>query len=84
MQRSMDELLASNLPMRVRSNHALEHATLHVLQQKGVKTRLGGISDAGGFWIYGEVDTAELLEAAKEGLKRLASTISSVDSLLIL
>jgi len=67
----MDELLASNRPMRVRSNHALEHATLHVLQLNGVKTRLGGISDMGGFWIYGDVETGVLLEAAREGLKRL-------------
>jgi len=71
MQKTMDEILASNLPVRVRSNHALEHATLHVLQQKGLKTQLGGISDIGGFWIYGEVESDILLEAAKEGLKRL-------------
>jgi hypothetical protein len=73
MQRTFDDLLATNLPMQVRSNHALEHATLHVLQQKGIKTRLGGISDLGGFWIYGEVETTVLMEAAREALKRLAA-----------
>ncbi len=39
--------------MHVRSNHALEHATLHVLQEHGVNVPMGGVSDVGGFWIYG-------------------------------
>ena len=67
----MDDVLNQNLPMRVRSNHALEHATLHVLQEKGNHANLGGISDAGGFWIYGAVATDELLEAAREAQARL-------------
>ena len=66
---TVDELLKQDLPNRVRCNHALEHATLHVLQEKGITTRLGGISDAGGFWIYGDVDTEELLLAAREGAR---------------
>ena len=49
---NIDNILNQDLPMRVRSNHALEHATLHVLQEKGIKTQLGGISDVGGFWIF--------------------------------
>jgi len=73
MEKTFDDLLGQNLPMQVRSNHALEHATLHVLQQKGNKTRLGGISDMGGFWIYGDVETGELMEAASEALERLAN-----------
>lgn len=67
----LDELLNQEVPARVRSNHALEHATLHVLQERGVTGRLGGISDAGGFWIYGDVPTEMLLLAAQEALKRL-------------
>ena len=59
--------------MHVRSNHALEHATLHVLQEHGTNVPMGGISDAGGFWIYGEVDTETILEAAREALGRLAA-----------
>jgi hypothetical protein len=72
MPTRVEEILASNIPMHVRSNHALEHATLHVLQQKGVKTQMGGISDSGGFWIYGDVGTDIIFEAAQEALKRLA------------
>ncbi|MCD6356582.1 MAG: hypothetical protein J7L66_04770 [Anaerolineaceae bacterium] len=73
MPTRVDEILATELPMRVRSNHALEHATLHILQQRGVKAQLGGISDIGGFWIYGEVETDVVFEAAQEALKRLTA-----------
>ncbi len=68
---ALDEVLNQDLPNRVRSNHALEHATLHVLQQKGSAARLGGISDTGGFWIFGDVDTETLLLAAREARERL-------------
>lgn len=68
---ALDEVLNQALPNRVRSNHALEHATLHVLQEKGNVSRLGGISDAGGFWIYGDVDTETLLLAVREARQRL-------------
>ena len=70
---NIDNVLNQDLPMRVRSNHALEHATLHVLQEKGIKTQLGGISDVGGFWIYGEVSTDIILSAAQEALTRLVN-----------
>ncbi len=72
------ELLNQGLPNRVRSNHALEHATLHVLQEKGIAGRFGGISDAGGFWIYGDTDTESLLLAVQEALKRLAAGESAL------
>jgi len=73
MQKTLNDVLSNNLPMHVRSNHALEHATLHVLQKKGLKSRLGGISDVGGFWIYGDIDAVDLMEAAQEALNRLSS-----------
>ena len=68
----LDDILNQDLSVRVRSNHALEHATLHVLQEKGIRTQLGGISDVGGFWIYGEASTDIVLSAAQEALTRLA------------
>ncbi len=67
----LEELMNQEIPARVRGNHALEHATLHVLQARGHIGRLGGISDTGGFWIYGEVPTEMLLLAAQEALERL-------------
>jgi hypothetical protein len=71
MEKTFDDLLGKNLPMHVRNNHALEHATLHVLQQKGNNSPFGGISDIGGFWIYGEIEADQLMEAAQEALQRL-------------
>jgi len=67
----LDEILNQEYPARVRANHALEHATLHVLEEGGFVGRLGGISDMKGFWIYGDVPTERLLLAAQEALKRL-------------
>ncbi len=56
---------------RLRRNHALEHATLHVLARRDSRRMIAGHSDLGGFWILGEVSTAELQEAVEEALRRL-------------
>jgi hypothetical protein len=58
---------------RIRRNHALEHATLHVLTQHNPRRHLAGYSDLRGFWIAGEVDTQDLQEAVDEALLRLQS-----------
>ena len=55
----------------VRRNHALEHATLQILAERGGNVRLMGRSSIWGFTVYGDVDTRELLEAAQDGLRRL-------------
>lgn len=70
---NINDFLKLDLPMRVRNNHALEHATLHVLQEKGIKSPLGGISDMGGFWVYGDVATDVIFEASQEALTRLGN-----------
>lgn len=56
---------------RIRRNHALEHATMHILARGGERIRLVGRSDWGGFTIYGNVDTQRLIDAAQDGLARL-------------
>lgn len=56
---------------RIRRNHGLEHATIHVFTEKRKYISMAGYSDTQGFWILGEVDTEELLEAAQEALARL-------------
>lgn len=56
---------------QVRSNHALEHATLHVLAEGGLKSALFGLSDAGGFWVVGNVEGDILLAAVHQALNRL-------------
>lgn len=54
-----------------RRNHALEHATIHVLSQRHPNLRLVGRSDWTGFTLYGPVDTNELSEALADALQRL-------------
>ena len=56
---------------RIRRNHALEHATIHVLTQRNPYLSLIGYSDWKGFSIYGHLPSEELTAAAEEALKRL-------------
>lgn len=56
---------------RVRRNHGLEHATLHILSQRYPKRSLAGHSDTGGFWILGDVSIEDVYEAVEEALSRL-------------
>ncbi|HAF60904.1 MAG TPA: hypothetical protein DCK95_01090 [Anaerolineaceae bacterium] len=67
----MDNLLEVDPVWKVRSNHSLEHATLHVLSTKVTRARVSGLSDAGGFWLLGRLPTDLVLESAQEALKRL-------------
>jgi hypothetical protein len=56
---------------RIRKNHALEHATIHVLTRRNPRLSLVGSSDWGGYTIYGNVKTEMLIPAAEEALQRL-------------
>ncbi len=56
----------------LRRNHAIEHATAAVLMAKmGAGTRLVGRATTGGFYVYGDVSTKAVSQAAEEGLARL-------------
>jgi hypothetical protein len=55
----------------IRRNHALEHATLHILSSHLPHTALMGHSDAGGFWIAGEVPTEILHASVQEAMAHL-------------
>lgn len=57
----------------LRRNHALEHATLHVLAQQFPQAMLAGRADARGFVLYGSVPLAALQAAARRALQRLRS-----------
>ena len=65
----MDSL--SSFVKRVRQNHALEHATVHLLTRSDPSVRVVGRSDWTGFSLYGQVDTQDVLRAATEALGRL-------------
>ena len=55
----------------VRRNHALEHATVAVLLERGARPPLGGYSTRGGFFIFGKLTMASIEDAAREALNRL-------------
>lgn len=55
----------------IRQNHALEHATMHVLTRRNPYTRLAGRSTHSGFFIYGPISTQEVADAATDALSRL-------------
>ncbi len=67
----MDKILNTSPVSRVRRNHGLEHATLHVLSQKFPHQPLAGHSDVGGFWILGDVPTEDLRDSVDEALARM-------------
>jgi hypothetical protein len=56
---------------RIRKNHALEHATVHILAQRYPHKSLIGRSDNRGFFIYGDLSADTLQKVANEALMRL-------------
>jgi len=58
------------LILETRRNHALEHATLHVLARTH-KSGMAGHSNPTGFFLLGNVATQDLWVAATEALERL-------------
>lgn len=56
---------------RLRRNHGLEHATLHILARKHPGVSIAGHSDLNGFWILGDVSTPDVQKAAAEALLRM-------------
>ena len=62
-----------NVPVirRVRRNHGLEHATIHVLSRKVKNLSMAGRSTARGFYLYGNVATNEVEAAVNEALNRM-------------
>ena len=56
---------------RIRRNHGLEHATLHMLTKRNPSLSLAGHSNPSGFVIIGDVATEDLHAAVNEALRRL-------------
>ena len=59
------------LILETRRNHALEHATIHILSAKYPDRHLAGHSNPTGFFIIGNVTTEDLKSAIAEALTRL-------------
>lgn len=60
-----------SLLTRIRQNHALEHATIHILARRHLHPRIVARSDWNGFTVYGILDTVVVASAASEALARL-------------
>jgi hypothetical protein len=60
------------LILETRRNHALEHATLHMLARTH-KINMAGHSNPTGFFIFGELRTDEIRSALDEAYTRLRS-----------
>ncbi|HEX9797269.1 MAG TPA: DUF6391 domain-containing protein [Anaerolineales bacterium] len=73
MNRPIHRLLDLPVVSRIRRNHALEHATIHLLTAQGPRTTLIGRADSRGFFLYGNVPTERVGQAAAEALNRLRS-----------
>ncbi len=66
-----EPILEFSFIRRTRRNHALEHATIHVLTGKLKNTSMAGRSSESGFVLMGNVPTEEVEKAAQEALDRL-------------
>jgi uncharacterized protein DUF6391 len=59
------------LVLETRRNHALEHATLHVLAAKFPNQPMAGHSNPTGFFILGDFPMEDVQSAATQALRRL-------------
>jgi len=56
---------------RIRRNHGLEHATIHLLSRRIPRLRVIGRSDSRGFWLLGDIPTEMIEESAEQALARM-------------
>jgi len=66
-----DSFLPRRLVSRIRRNHALEHATIHILAQRVRGLRVVGRSTPGGFILFGDLPTEVVEQAARDALQRI-------------
>ncbi len=71
MLNRLAKLLNQPILMRIRRNHGLEHATIHMLSAKYPRTPIAGRADINGFYILGRLPTDAIAESAEEAAKRL-------------
>src|SRR3972149_6657110 len=64
-------LLNPPLVLEPRRNHALEHATLHILARKYSNQHMAGHSNPTGFFLIGRFDTQDIWTCVTEAMTRL-------------
>jgi hypothetical protein len=57
--------------LATRRNHALEHATLHILARKYKDENLAGHSNPTGFFLFGDIAVDDIRNAINEAMNRL-------------
>ena len=57
--------------LATRRNHALEHATIHMLSRKYADKNLAGHSNPTGFFLFGDITTDDIRSAIDEAMTRL-------------
>jgi hypothetical protein len=67
----MNKFLEAPLIGETRRNHALEHATIHILSERFPGQPMAGHSNPTGFFLLGDLPTEHVREAVTEALTRL-------------
>jgi hypothetical protein len=67
----MENILQAPFVSQTRRNHALEHATIHILSARFPNRPLAGHSNPTGFFLLGDAPTEHVREAVTEALTRL-------------
>jgi len=67
----LDNVLSLPMISRIRRNHGLEHATLHILSERFPGTPMAGHSTSGGFRIIGAVSGEAVQSAVNDALARM-------------
>jgi hypothetical protein len=71
MPNFLQRLFNSPLISHMRRNHALEHATIHIVSRRFPNSTFIGRSDSRGFFLFGDVSTQSLSDCIAEALARL-------------
>lgn len=66
------------LILETRRNHALEHASIHLLSHKNPGKRMAGHSNPTGFFLLGDLSTQQIWESVTEAHTRLNSGESNL------
>ena len=64
-------LLDQPVLARIRRNHGLEHATIHMLSARYPRTPIAGRADRSGYLILGRLPTDAVRECSEEAMRRL-------------
>lgn len=68
---ALTEFMNTGVVSRLRRNHGLEHATLHILAEKYPHVPMAGHTDLNGFVILGDVRTEDVRLAVAQAMERM-------------